>query len=126
MPNQAVIFGAILFALGPIFYFLQTSQGDSSPSATAFIPSLFGILIAAFGLPAKTPSRRKAAMHGAATVALLGLLGSLMGARKWPALLTGQIVERPLAAWSQLLMFVICLVFLVLCIKSFREARRAA
>lgn len=126
MPSTAVLFGALLFALGPIFYFLQISQGDSTPSATAFIPSLFGIFIAAFGIAAKNPARRKAAMHGAAGFGLLGLLGSLMGASKWPALLSGGEVARPLAAWSQLLMFLICLVFLSLCAKSFATARRGS
>ncbi|MBW3636510.1 MAG: hypothetical protein KY445_08610 [Armatimonadetes bacterium] len=119
MPSTAILFGALLFALGPIFFFLQMSQGDSSPSPTAFIPSLVGIFIIAFGLAAKSPSRRKAAMHGAAGFALLGLLGSLMGARKWPALLSGGDVDRPLATWEQLLMFLICTVFLALCVKSF-------
>lgn len=126
MSGTAVLFGSLVFALGPIFYFLQISQGDSTPSATAFIPSLFGILIVAFGLAAKHPARRKAAMHGAAGVALLGLLGSLMAARKWPALLTGGEVTRPLAAWENLLLFLICAVFLVLCVKSFAAARRSA
>lgn len=126
MPSTAILFGALLFALGPIFYFLQIARGDSTPSATAFIPSLLAILIVAFGLAAKSPSRRKAAMHGAAAFGLLGLLGSLMGLRKWPALLSGGDVERPLAAWEQLLMFLICSVFLTLCVKSFAAARRSA
>lgn len=126
MSGTAVLFGSLLFALGPIFYFLQISQGDASPSATAFIPSLFGIFIAAFGLAARHPARRKAAMHGAAGVALLGLLGSLRSARDWPALLSGGVVERPLASWETLLMFLICAVFLFLCVKSFAAARRSA
>ncbi|RYG75108.1 hypothetical protein EON80_01710 [bacterium] len=124
MPNIAAICGALLFALGPIFYFLG-EPGHRSP--TAFIPSLFGVFILAFGLAAKTPSRTKAAMHGAVGFAFLGLLGSLMGAKKWPLILTGQteLVARPLAAWSQLLMFAICLVFVVLSVNWFIKNRRA-
>ena len=126
MSRTAVVFGALLFALGPIFYYLQIAEGNTTPSPTAFIPSLFAILIVAFGLAARHPARRKAAMHGAAGVALLGLLGSLMAARKWPALLTGGVVTRPLAAWEQLLMFLLCAIFLFLCAKSFAAARRVA
>ena len=95
MHKNAIVTGVLLFLLGPIFYFLQR---DGSPSATAFIPSLIGILIGAFGLAAANPARTKTAMHVAAALGLVGLLGSLMSARKWPALLTGQEVERPLAA----------------------------
>jgi hypothetical protein len=122
MPNLAVLCGALLIALGPVFFFL----GDSSHrSPTAFIPSLFGIFILAFGLAAKAPSRTKAAMHGAVGFALLGLLGSLRGLPKWPKILTGQPVETPLAAWSTLLMFAICLFFMVSSVKWFIANRRA-
>ena len=86
MAGQAVFFGSLLFLLGPIFYLL----GDASHrSPTAFIPSLFGIIIVVCGLMAKNPARRKAAMHGAAGFALLGLLGSLRGLKTWPLILSG-------------------------------------
>ena len=123
MPQTAVLFGAMLFVLGPIFYFLG-EPGSRSP--TAFIPSLIGVFILAFGLAAKNPARLKAGMHGAAAFGVLGLLGSLMGAKNWPKILTGQEVPRPLASWEQLLMFLICLIFVFLCVKSFSSARRAA
>ncbi len=123
MPQTAVLFGAMLFALGPIFYFLG-EPGARSP--TAFIASLIGVFIVAFGLAAKDPSRLKAGMHGAAAFGVLGLLGSVMSAPKWPKILTGQEVSRPLAAWEQLLMFAICLIFVTLCVKSFSKTRRAA
>ena len=123
MPQIAVIFGALLFALGPIFYFLGES---GARSLTAFIHSLIGIFIAVFGHIARTPSKLKAGMHGAAAFGVLGLVGSLMGAKNWPKILTGQAVARPLAAWEQLLMFLICGVFVFLCVQSFSKARRAA
>jgi uncharacterized membrane protein YczE len=123
MQKIAIFTGALLFILGPIFYLISPQ-----PHFTALIPSLFGIFIAAFGMAAMNPARRKAAMHGAAGVALLGFLGAGgMGATTWPALLSGHAdqLKRPLASWSMLLMFCICLVFLFLCAKSFSEARRA-
>ena len=127
MPLNAVLFGALLFLLGPIFYALGESGRQS---LTAFIPSLFGILIGAFGLAARNPARLKASMHGAAGFALLGVLGSLSGASRWPLLLTGRASEiapnKVLAGWSTLLMFVLCLLFVVMCVQSFRAARRGS
>lgn len=127
MSLPAVIIGALLFALGPIFY-LQGAAGHQS--LTSFIPSLFGILIAAFGLASRAPSRTKTAMHGAATVALLGVLGSLRGAPSWPLLLTGRASQleasKVLSGWSTFLMFGLCLLFVAMCVNSFRAARRRA
>lgn len=127
MPNTALVFGALLFALGPIFYFLGET-GHQSP--TSFIPSLFGILIAAFGFAARAPSRTKAAMHGAAGFALLGTIGAFMqGFARWPLLLTGRITQltqtQIMSGWATLLMFVLCLLFLVKCVQWFLSNRRA-
>lgn len=122
MPNVAALCGALLFALGPLFYSLAET-GHRSP--TAFIPSLFGIFILAFGLAAKNPARTKAAMHGAVGFAFLGVLGSLRGLPKWPKILTGQAVDTPLAAWSTLLMFGICLFFVLVSVNWFIKNRRA-
>lgn len=126
MPRNALIFGALLFALGPIFYFLG-EPGHQSP--TSFIPSFFGLLIALFGLAARDPARLKASMHAAAGVALLGVLGSLRGAPTWPLILTGRISEltqsQIASGWATLLMFVLCLLFVVMCVQSFAAARRA-
>jgi len=126
MPLNALVFGALLFALGPIFYFLG-EPGHQSP--TSFIPSLFGVFIAAFGLAARNPARLKASMHGAVGFALLGVFGSLRGASRWPLILTGRNAEltqsQIAAGWATLLMFVLCLLFVVMCVQSFAAARRA-
>lgn len=127
MPRNAIIIGALLFALGPIFYALGE---PGHQSLTSFIPSLFGILIAAFGMVARTPSRLKTGMHGAAGVALLGVLGSLRGAPVWPLILSGQgsslTHNKLLAGWSTLLFFTFCLLLVAMSVQSFRAARRAA
>ncbi len=74
---------------------------------------------------ARDEFKRKHAMHGAVVFGLLGLLGSVgMGMRKWPLLIQGAPVERPVAAWSQLIMAIICGVFVALCVRSFIAARR--
>jgi uncharacterized membrane protein HdeD (DUF308 family) len=117
----ATAVGVLLIALGVVFFGLTQQK-------TALIPSGIGLFILVFGLIARDPARRKHAMHGAVFFGLLGFLGSLMGAKNWPALLSGQAhtLARPLAALEQLIMAVICLFFVIACVKSFIDARRAA
>ena len=118
MPGIAIVFGVILVLQGIITYFI--SDADSR-SFTAFIPSIFGALLVICGAIGQKPELRKHAMHGAAGVALLGLLGSL--GRAIPAVLGGN--EIGLAVGSQLTMGILLLIFLVLCVRSFIAARKA-
>jgi hypothetical protein len=59
-------------------------------------------------------------MHVAALVGLLGLLGGFgMGLKK--------VISAPdLAAYSQLFLGMVCLLFLIICVRSFIAARRGA
>ncbi len=95
-------------------------------SITALIPAFFGTIIFLCGLLSVfIPKIRMHLMHIAALVGLLGTLGGLgMGLPKLEALIAGT-AERPLASGMQIAMGVVCLVFLVLCVKSFIDARRA-
>lgn len=120
MSKVAIITGALLSLLGIVFFVLASER-----SFTALIPLIFGVPIFGSGLVARDETKRKAAMHGAVFFGLLGFLGSLMGASKWPKLLAGQPVERPLAGWETLIMAIICGIFVVLCVRSFIAARRA-
>ena len=125
MSGKTIVTGALLMALGVGTYAL-TARTDPTPSATAMIPAFIGLPILALGLLARNAGNRKMAMHVAATLGVLGLLGSLMQAPKWPLILTGQDTPRPLAAWETLLMFLICAGFVAMCVQSFRAARRAS
>ncbi len=116
---MAITFGGLLIALGFGGWF---ATGQESP--TALIPAGFGLLLAALGLLARKENLRKHAMHGAAMVGLLGLLGSARGLMGLPALLGGT-AERPAAVISQTLMAVLCAVFVWLCVRSFIAVRRA-
>lgn len=118
MPKIAITTGVLLILLGVVFYVL-------SATPTALIPIPIGLLIAGSGGAALHPARIKAGMHAAAMFGLLGLLGSLMGFPKWIAFLGGNEVDRPLGALEQFFMLVICLVFLVLCVRWFISNRRA-
>ena len=121
MAKVTIAVGIILMVLG-VGFFLGTGES----SITALIPTFFGLPIFAFGLVARDEFKRKHAMHAAVLFGLLGFLGSFsMGFPKWKMLLSGAEIPRPLAAWEQLAMAIICGVFVVLCVNSFIAARKA-
>ena len=120
MPNFTIVTGAVLILLGIVGYF---ASGTSS--FTAFIPSVFGILLSACGQLAKNPDRTKTFMHIAALLAVLGILGSLQGVPQAVSLLSGAEVARPAAAISRAVMALVLTVFLVAAVRSFLAARKA-
>jgi len=123
MPLTTIVCGALLVALG-LGGYLYGMVKDGSASLTALIPSLFGVILAALGAAAQSSEHlRKHIMHGAVVIGLLGFLATASSFLKIPALLAGT-AERPAAIVSQLIMTVICLGFVVLCVKSFIDARR--
>lgn len=115
----AVGFGAALIALGFGGYFAAEA---AHRSFTALIPAIAGALLIVFGLIALNPNLRMHAMHAAATVGLLGFA--------FPA---GRVIVKSikgatptgLALYSQVGMAVLCLAFVVMCVRSFVAARRA-
>jgi fluoride ion exporter CrcB/FEX len=122
MPSTSIISGVLLILIGIVGYLIGSNNGQSSP--TALIPAAFGLLLVIFGFLAKSKENlRKHLMHAAVVVGLLGFLATASSILKIPALLSGT-AERPLAVASQFAMAVICLVFVILCVKSFIDARR--
>lgn len=112
--------GILLAILGVAGYF---ASGMASP--TALIPTGFGAALALLGMRAHHPERRKTAMHLAALVGVLGMAGSAQGVPAVFTMMTGGEVARPAAQVARALMFTVCLVFVVACIRSFIDARRA-
>ena len=121
MPTIAIVFGILLSALG-----LGAYVGTGSQSVTALIPAFLGAPILLCGILAGIfPKARMHVMHVAALLGLLGTAGGLgMGLPKVGALMAGT-AERPVAVSLQLAMGAISIVFLVFCVKSFIDARRA-
>jgi hypothetical protein len=121
MPTLAIVFGIILNAMG-FAGFVSTG----STHFTALIPCIFGSIIFISGfLAVMKPSIRMHVMHVAALAGLVGTLGGLgMGLPKLGSVIAGT-AQRPLAIGLQITMGVVCLAFLVLCVKSFIDARRA-
>ena len=105
-----------MILIGVVSYF---ATGQTSP--TAFIPSGFGIVILAMGFLCKDESKRKMAAHIAVLVALLGVLGGFGMAI--PKLAKGAEMKGSIIA--QLVMGVICLVYIIFAVRSFTAARKA-
>lgn len=122
MPTTTIICGILLILIGIVGYGYGMIGGAASP--TALIPAVLGLLLAVLGFAAKAKEDlRKHIMHGAVVVGLLGFLGTASSFLKIPALLNGT-AERPAAVVAQLATAVICVVFVLLCVKSFADARR--
>jgi len=115
MAKTAITFGILLTLLGLIAYF-----GISSESITALIPAFFGVPVIILGWLALNEKYRKHSMHIAAALMLLGFIGT--GMRVFPQLV-GEIAN-PSAFTVQLIMTLLCLIFIILAVKSFIEARR--
>lgn len=115
MPHTTIVFGLLLTGLGLAGYFLA-----GGASMTALIPAFFGVVLLVLGLLARSEPMRKHAMHAAAAVALIGFLGALMSLLRAPF-----ATRSALANFSQVAMALLTAVFVWLCIRSFRAARRA-
>lgn len=128
MAKIAIVFGVLIALVGAGGY-LATHFWH------ALIPVMLGILLIVLGLVANTEDqkRRMLAMHIAVTLGLLGFLGTIPGliamghylAGSAPAAVGGIAVGHRLAAEVQSATCILCLIFVLLCVRSFIAARRA-
>src|SRR5580765_6732795 len=105
----------LLIALGVGGYILTEMK-----SLTALIPAALGALLIVFGLLARQEKMRMHAMHAAVLIGLIGLIGGLAMIVK--ALNAEQINTNSFG--MNIAMAVICGAFVVLCVKSFIDARK--
>jgi hypothetical protein len=119
MARNSILFGILMVLLGVAGW---VAAGATAAAKTALIiPSAFGGVLILCGLiGAKFPGANKHVMHVAALVALLGTVGGFMMAIKG---LLGE--PHWLKIVTQGSLGVLCLVFLVLCVRSFIQARVA-
>jgi hypothetical protein len=122
MAKFTVVTALVLIVLGVAFF---VATGSHAP--TALIPTYFGIVLGIFGLLAKTEDskRRMIFMHIAVTIGLIGVI--FPGWRAASAFLAsthGTAMVRPLAVKEEFAMTAICLIFVLLCVRSFIAARR--
>ncbi|HRJ87188.1 MAG TPA: hypothetical protein PLN05_03790 [Pyrinomonadaceae bacterium] len=118
MPNTSILFGVILLLVGIAGYIHGISTEKAS--LTALIPAAFGLLLVIFGAVSKAKeSLTKHMMHAAAAVAFLGVIAT--SGRLIPRL--GELTLSA-AVLSQVAMFVVCLAFVLLAVRSFAQARK--
>ena len=118
MPTHAIWIGRLLVAVGIIGYGYGMFTGNAS--LTALIPAVFGIVLMLLGhLSHAKEALRKHLMHFAALFALLGFL--LPG---WRLVSKAGELTLSAAVASQLAMALLCLVFVILAVRSFVAARR--
>ena len=117
MPSKGIVTGLILIALGVTGYF-----AGGMASITALIPAFFGLPILLTSFMAKNEKRLKLGMHLATFFGLLGFIAPL--GRIIPKAAKGEFALN-LATTSMILMSLVCGAFLVRCIQSFKDARRA-
>ncbi len=120
MPKLATVLGIIFIILGLFAYF-----GLRAESVTALIPAFFGVPFLILGLLGQKENLRKHAMHAAAALALIGFLGTVRGLIQFFSMLGGTEFERSAAITVQALMSILCLIFVILAVKSFIDARKA-
>jgi hypothetical protein len=112
----ALAFGLFLGILGAAFYHFTGTE-----SWTPLIPAFFGLVLILLGFLALKANWRMHAMHLAALVGLIGF-----------AVPTYRVVRRFVIGgeirWTvvseEMLMAALCGAFLVMCVKSFIDARR--
>ena len=119
MASFTVRIGILLVVFGVASYVMT-----GGASVTAFIPSVIGALLAVCGLVAvRNEAARKHAMHAAVLIALIGFVGTASALLRLPDLLNGATVPRRPALIARASMAVILLVYIVVSVKSFVDAR---
>jgi hypothetical protein len=118
MPSTAILFGRLLILVGIIGY--GYGMYNDNASLTAMIPAVFGLVLMILGhLAASKENLRKHLMHAAVVVGLLGFIIPM-----------GRILSKvsdfslTFASTMILSMAILCLVFVLLCVKSFIAARK--
>lgn len=119
MPIVSIVMGALLIGLGVYGY---TFAEPDKQSWTALIPAFVGGPLILCGLIALKESLLKHAMHAAAMLGVLGLLGGVANFVRVAA--KGELGKNPLGTQSTVAMAGLCAVFVALCVKSFIDARK--
>lgn len=120
MPITAIICGALLSVIGIMGYVYGMMNGNAS--LTALIPFVFGTVLETLGVVAKSNEvLRKHLMHAAVVIALLGFL---MTAGR--LLMKMSDLSMSPAVMSQAAMAVVCLIFVILAVRSFIAARSSS
>lgn len=116
-----IIYSILLIVLGLGGYFMSDAA-----SITALIPAFFGVAILLAGLVGMKQQHKKLAMHIAATLGLLGFIGTASALADFFSLISGEEVTRQMSVVVKSIMAVLSLAYVLTCVKSFIDARRSA
>jgi hypothetical protein len=120
MPTTSIICGTLLVLIGIIGYVNGMITGHAS--FTALIPAAFGVVLIVLGVFARmNDGLRKHLMHAALVVALLGFI--IPTARLVPKF---SELSLSAAVVAQAAMALVCLLFVILGVKSFIDARKSS
>lgn len=122
MAKVSLVFGVLLAILG-----LGSYVGTGSQHPTALIPLWFGLALGVFGFLAISPSegRRKLFMHINVTIGLIGFLGAAIQAiREFGNARSAGVDPNYIAIGAQSAMALILLIYVLMCVRSFIDARR--
>ena len=121
MAKLTIGLGIVLTLMAVVCFALT---GSSHP--TALIPAGVGLLFVLFGALALSPEpkRRMLWMHVAVTVALLMFLGTIPAVIQLVHQAQGVVYPHTIAVDEKAATSLLCLVFVVVCVRSFLAARR--
>ena len=121
MAKVTLGFAFALVVLGAVGF-----VATGSTHLTALIPCGFGTVLGIAGALAITNDVKKRMiwMHVAVTAGLLGFLGSFSRAIDEYIQAHGEPLTHPVAVEYQAAMATLCLVYVVLCVRSFIAARK--
>jgi hypothetical protein len=114
----------LAFAFGYLVLGIAGFVLTGSTHKTALIPCIFGIFFLVFGLLARKDNLRKHVMHAAVLIALLAFLGTARSLSHLPELFNGT-AEKPASIITQSLNAGLSLLYIILAVRSFIQARRA-
>lgn len=118
--KTTMLIGGLLIVLGLVFYITWQA-------VTALIPAYFGLPVLLFGVVAALGNDRVRmhSMHAAVVITSLGTIGALVrGLMGLAKVISGADNALPPAVTGQLLMAALCLLHVVLSVRSFIAARR--
>lgn len=119
MAKITLVFAVLLIAVGLVGF-----VGTGSQHPTALIPTWFGVVLGIFGFlsMSQNESRRKLFAHINVTIGLIGFVFTVMGLIHF---VMGNLGANPPATEAKAAMSFLCLVYVILCVRSFIAARRA-
>jgi hypothetical protein len=119
MAKVTLVFAVLLIVLGLVGYL-----GTGCEHSTALIPTWVGLAMGLFGLLAmdKRERKRKLFMHVNVTIGLVGYLGVMVEIVRnfaWSKEVDATaLLAKTAMAW-------LLLIYIILCVRSFRAARRS-